>query len=189
MPKTGVSEKWIETGYQLFSQEGIPGIQIERMSRILGLNKSSFYHYFGTLEIFLDRLITHHHNHVELLVSDIKKADFFDPDLLNTLIQRQVTVMVQVQLKNSKSNSTLLAIGKIIEEQIDQAILPVWANYIGIPQNSGLAYKYLECVRDAFYTRISFEQFTYCFLHEFASGAKEIANQMQTQNFLLKVNA
>ena len=48
---------WTEAGYKLFAEEGLEGIQVERLARILQLNKSGFYHYFGDLDGYCEELI------------------------------------------------------------------------------------------------------------------------------------
>src|SRR5688500_2049134 len=92
------SAKWIETGYNLFAIEGPEGVHIEKIARILGANKSSFYHFFGTLEIFFDELILHHYDKIDLALKDCKNARSLDPEYLDQVVQHKVAFMVQVQL-------------------------------------------------------------------------------------------
>ena len=37
---------WITLGYNIFALEGINGLKIERLAKMAGKNKSSFYHFF-----------------------------------------------------------------------------------------------------------------------------------------------
>ena len=60
MEKHKNSAAWTEVGYDLFAHEGLDGIQVERLARILQLNKSGFYHYFGDLEGFCMELFALH---------------------------------------------------------------------------------------------------------------------------------
>jgi AcrR family transcriptional regulator len=60
MKNTKNLSTWLDTGYELFAREGLEGIQIERLARIVGLNKSGFYHYFGNLEIYRHELVKSH---------------------------------------------------------------------------------------------------------------------------------
>ena len=49
MPKIiAKKQDWVDLGYRLFSEQGISGIVIEKMSEKLKVNKSSFYLYFKT---------------------------------------------------------------------------------------------------------------------------------------------
>ena len=60
MEKAKNSSVWTEVGYNLFAEEGIEGIQVERLARILQLNKSGFYHYFGDIDGYCEELINLH---------------------------------------------------------------------------------------------------------------------------------
>ena len=56
MPKIVAQKKdWIELGYKLFSETGISGIVIEKMSKILNCNKSSFYWHFKAKKEFIQQ--------------------------------------------------------------------------------------------------------------------------------------
>lgn len=58
MPKiVAQKEDWILLGYKLFSEQGISGIVIEKMSKKLECNKSSFYWHFSTKKEFINELI------------------------------------------------------------------------------------------------------------------------------------
>jgi len=59
MPKIiATKEDWISLGYDLFSQEGISGIVVEKMAAKLRVNKSSFYWHFKTKKDFLNEIIS-----------------------------------------------------------------------------------------------------------------------------------
>ena len=58
MPKiVAKKEDWINLGYRLFSEEGASGIIVEKMAKILKVNKSSFYWHFKTKTDFIEQLI------------------------------------------------------------------------------------------------------------------------------------
>lgn len=58
MPKIiAKKEDWVRLGYRLFSEKGIVGIVIEKMSKKLGVNKSSFYWHFSTRKAFIEQII------------------------------------------------------------------------------------------------------------------------------------
>ena len=59
MPKIiAKKEDWINLGYRTFSEQGASGIVVEKMARILNVNKSSFYWHFKTRKDFIENLIT-----------------------------------------------------------------------------------------------------------------------------------
>ncbi len=60
MPKIVATKKdWIKLGYKLFSENGEQGLNVDKMSRILDCNKSSFYWHFKTKKGFINDLIQH----------------------------------------------------------------------------------------------------------------------------------
>ena len=47
-----IEKKWLEVGYRCFADRGPNGLKVERLSKKVGKNKSSFYHLFADLEVF-----------------------------------------------------------------------------------------------------------------------------------------
>ena len=57
MPKIiAKKEDWISLGYRLFSEDGVSGIIVEKMAKLLRVNKSSFYWHFKTKKNFIEQL-------------------------------------------------------------------------------------------------------------------------------------
>lgn len=185
MARLKVSESWIETGYHLFAHEGLDHIQIEKMARTLLLNKSGFYHYFGTFEIFFEQLLLHHHTKIDHFVNDIRNCQNIDPDFINAMIEHKVSLMVQIHLTRNKNNTTFNCAAEHSDQKIEQAVLPIWAEHIGLLKYD-LASRYWKLVRDMFYTRVTFDNFTYSFLHRLASDAKEIVEGILKESALVK---
>jgi len=77
---------WIEAGYELFAFEGVEGIQIERLARIVDHNKSSFYHYFGDLEGFFADLVKQHVELTDRYNDELKKITTIDPEFIQLLV-------------------------------------------------------------------------------------------------------
>lgn len=177
MQKT--STKWIETGYNLLAIAGPGGVHIEKIARILEANKSSFYHFFGTMEIFYDELILHHYERIDMVLNECKNLQSLDPEYLVQMVKHKVIFMVQVQLARQKNDPLFSKASLHINQKIDQSILRLWNKHIGIFDNDVLSLLYLNFVRDTFYSRVTFENFTYGFLHDMAVEAKKIVDEIR----------
>jgi AcrR family transcriptional regulator len=58
MPKiVARKEDWIKLGYKLFAEQGVSGINVEKMAKMLKVNKSSFYWHFKTKKDFIEELV------------------------------------------------------------------------------------------------------------------------------------
>ncbi len=171
---------WIKAGYDLFAQEGHEGLQVERLARILGLNKSGFYHYFGNHDIYFEYLVQHHHEQVDRLVRDIGTIQRFDPDYLEVMLHHRDTVMATMQLVRNRHIKLFEKAFTETNHKIDQALLPIWSLYLGIPHQPELAQRYQAMVRDVFYSRVKPELMNYEFLHDLYSEAKSLVEEIIT---------
>ena len=58
MPKiVATKDQWIELGYQLFSDAGDKGLNVDVMSKALNCNRSSFYWHFKSKHDFINELV------------------------------------------------------------------------------------------------------------------------------------
>jgi len=185
MPKEKTSEKWIEAGYDLFARKGPEGIHVEKIARTLDLNKSSFYHHFGTLEIFYEYLVLHHYKELDVAMSDAQDAQTLDPEYLNVVLMHKVPFMVQVQLSRHTTNPLFSEAAVKVNQKIDQSVIHLWSKHLGL-HNKQLALLFLGFVRDTFYARVTFENFNYAFLRDLARESKAIVEEIQLGNLPLE---
>ena len=167
-------KKWIETGYELFAEEGPEGIQVERLARILSLNKSGFYHYFGDMESYSNELIKHHYQVFDQFLSDVGGCKTVDPDYALILLKHKTTVMAQMHLVRNKSNPMFHGAHQELDDKVSRAVLNIWATHINIPNNPELVSQYFGIIRDMFYSRITWQTFTYDYLHAMAEESKDV---------------
>jgi len=178
MEKAKTSLLWAAAGYDLFAKEGLEGIQVERLARILQLNKSGFYHYFADLEGFCQELIQLHRRKMDLLFSEVREIKKLDPDYLLLLVKHSSTVLFQVQLTRNKDQHSFYEVSQEIERRANEVITHLWVDYLGSNVNPELIMRYYNFVRDTFYTRVSVRNFNFQFLHNLISEAKVLIDQV-----------
>lgn len=188
MKKSIAYQSWIDAGYDLFAREGMDGIQVERLARQLDLNKSGFYHYFGNRDAYLKRLMDHHRLMCGEIVNEIATTTNFDPDYLHVLVKHKIVVIAHMQLVRNRHIDLLASTFTEMNQKIDQALVPIWSEFLGIPDQPALALRYYEIIHDAFFSRVTFETMTFEFLHEIASEAKKVMQfpQQDTESSLKK---
>ena len=178
MDKQKNSSMWTEEGYSIFAKEALYGIQVERLARILSINKSGFYHYFGDIEGFCLALVQLHKKKVGDFLQEVAVIKKLDPDYLHLLIKYREMVMFQVQLTRSPGNNSFYAASEIVDQNVSHAVQQLWCDYLDVPVNSDLGLRYFAIVRDMFYTRINFQNLTYTFLHNLVTDARTIMNEI-----------
>jgi len=178
MEKAKTSLLWTEAGYELFAVEGLEGIQVERLARILQLNKSGFYHYFADLEGFCEELVQLHQRKIDLLLSEVRKIKQLDPDYLMLLVKHTSTVLFQVQITRNKEQYSFYETSQEIERRVNEVVSHLWVDYLGSNVNPEYIMRYYDFVRDTFYTRVSVLNFNFQFLHNLITDAKVLIDQV-----------
>jgi AcrR family transcriptional regulator len=176
MSKSNAYEAWINAGYDLFSQEGYDGIQIERLARMIDLNKSGFYYYFGNRDTFFQHLMQHHLRHADALVEAVGSMDQFVPQYIQLLADFPTPVLVHMQLARENHLSLFAATFADVNKKVGAAVLPLWAAFIETSENPHLAFRYYELFRDMLYARMNKHNLSYEFIHAICMEAKDICH-------------
>ena len=161
MIESNSKNKWIETGYELFAIDGPEGIQVERLARILKLNKSGFYHYFGDRDIFFSMLIDHHRQVNDSFADEISQLDSFDPDFLKLVIKYKTAVLFQGQLRKNHNNPLFIETFLKVKKLNEKVMIPLWTSHLKIKDNLQLTTDLWDIFRDVFFIRISNANFNY----------------------------
>ena len=66
----------------------------------------------------------------------------------------------------------------MVDQKVQVAICELWCDYLNIPSDTDLGIRYYAIVRDMFYTRISFQNLNYTFLHNMVTDAKSIMDEI-----------
>jgi AcrR family transcriptional regulator len=177
MEKSKNSSVWTEAGYEIFAAEGIDGIQVERLARILGLNKSGFYHYFGDLEGYCDELISLHKRKADVYLADVATIKTIDPDYFNVIVKHRIPILFHLQLIRRKDKPEFYNTAEKIDQQEDTLIGELWSDYLGF-HDPALAMRYFAVVRDMLYARLSFKNLTFLGLRDLMSEAKAVMQQI-----------
>jgi AcrR family transcriptional regulator len=71
------TEICISKGYEFFSLFVEKGLIIEQLAKEVGKSKSSFYHHFADLEIFLEKLLQYHLSKSNIIAEKERKGSRF----------------------------------------------------------------------------------------------------------------
>jgi len=174
MGRVNNATAWVQVGYEIFADEGTDGIQVERLARILNLNKSAFYHYFGDLDHFYDALLKMHEEKANHYIEDMLEAKTIDPDYMNVAVKHAMACLFQMKLVKCKPSSTFFKTADSIDKKIILIVQNMWAEYIGYQDQPAMAMQYYGIVRDMLYTRLNSSTLNYPGLQSLMAEAKEM---------------
>jgi AcrR family transcriptional regulator len=164
---------WLDAGYDLFIDQGHYGINVEQLARVLGRNKSAFYHYFGDKETYLKFLLKYQVTKVDSFIHEIKVIDQYD-HYIHLLIKHHRIILFNSQLIKNCNHKLCDQTLQEIHLRMDECILPMWSKYVGLEHDPDLSKRYHTIIRDYMYIRVTPELFNYDFLSALANEARLI---------------
>jgi AcrR family transcriptional regulator len=171
-------DTWIKAGYKLLGTEGMDGIKVERLAKILDLNKSGFYHYFGAMELYIKRMLQYHVGLATTIASEVARCQNIDPDLLLLIVEHKSFFLVEAQLlvkaRSSHLDEGVDEAGRIVNDEL----LLLWRKTCDVPEDSSAALGFLNIIRHFFYARMDPENVNYEFLHGLAVETEGVLHKV-----------
>jgi AcrR family transcriptional regulator len=168
-----IEKSWIEKGYRFFAYEGPSGLKIERLSKEVGKNKSSFYHLFADLEVFTERLLKFHF-HQAKIIADKESISKNESELIDIILEHKIDLLFNRQLRIHRENPDFKNCFNKINQISIPAILPVWKKIIGISDSTSLAQMVLTLSLENFYLQITDETLNESWLTTYFATLREM---------------
>ncbi|MFM9840933.1 MAG: TetR/AcrR family transcriptional regulator [Cyclobacteriaceae bacterium] len=175
--KTDSKTPWIVCGYQTFAKEGPNGLKIEVIAREVNKNKSSFYHHFADLNIFMEVLLDYHMERAKIISSQEALCKNVVPDLLNLLVTIKTDLLFNRQLRINRTNEQFKSCFQKSSRMVGESILDIWAEMLGLTDNSDLARMVLNLSIENFYLQITEETLTYEWLENYMAELKNMSEE------------
>lgn len=170
---------WIEIGYQLFAKNGPQSLKIEPMSKLICVNKSSFYHYFADLDLFIDDLLQHHLNQSAIIAQKEQQIQNIHPQLINMLIEHQTDLLFNRQLRfNKHIHRFAKAIAKS-DEIIGEYFIQIWVRELSLSLQPPQLKAIFSLAIENFYLQINEVNLNQQWLSEYFNNLKSTIKLMQ----------
>lgn len=167
---------WIKKGYEIFALSGQSGLKIEPLAKKVGKSKSSFYHYFADLELFIDNLLKHHIDQSYIIADKENCANNIDPELINILVEHRLDLLFNRQLRinqNIKSFSdTLIQSNKIVGD----AFVKIWVKDLRLQLTQNQIQGVFTLALENFFLQINADNLNNKWLSEYFVNLKRITN-------------
>lgn len=168
-----IEKIWLETGYKCFAYEGPKGLKIERLSKEVGKNKSSFYHLFADLEVFTESLLEFHLSRAKNISTKESNAKN-EEELISIIIEHKTDLLFNRQLRIHRNHPEFKEYLDRIMQFSVQGLLPVWKNIISLSENSALAQMVLHLSLENFYLQITDETLNESWLKAYFADIRQM---------------
>ncbi len=173
-----IQKSWIEKGYRSFAFEGPNGLKIERLSKEVGKNKSSFYHLFADLEVFTTVLLGYHLERSSIIAEKESECCQLE-DLIGVLVEHKIDLLFSRQLRIHRENTEFEECFLKVNEISMPAIVPIWSDIIELHDNSYLAELVLQLSLENFFLQITNETLDPIWLHDYFHKIKFLVSQFK----------
>jgi AcrR family transcriptional regulator len=174
---TTTHDNWIKAGYETFARTGQSGLKIEPLAKKVGISKSSFYHHFADLEVFMKCLLDHHLSQSYIIADKEQKANTIDPELIQVLVEHKIDLLFNRQLRIHKNvqafEQTLVQSSKIVGDAFKMAWVRDLNLHLTQAQTEGLFTLALE----NFYLQINEDNLNNKWLSEYFYSLKKTASK------------
>jgi AcrR family transcriptional regulator len=172
---------WISKGYEAFALLGEQGLVIEQLAKAVGKSKSSFYHHFANMDIFLDEILLHHLVKSAIIAEKERKAAHITPDLINILLEHKVDLLFNRQLRINANkahfNETLLKSNAIIGTDF----IRLWLTDTKLNVTPKQAEAIFELAMENFFLQINTDNITKEWLNNYFDNLKRITRNFETR--------
>jgi AcrR family transcriptional regulator len=172
-------EIWIKTGYATFAIHGEKGLNVEQLAKEVGISKSSFYHHFGDLENFMEKLLQLHLQQSRVIAEKEKMAQSINPGLIQILLEHRNDILFNRQLRinahHPNYNHTLL----ISNQVIGKDFILLWLKDTKLPLNFRQAEGIFDLALENFFLQLNPENFTQKWLEAYFENLKRISSKFK----------
>ncbi|MEZ4772416.1 MAG: TetR/AcrR family transcriptional regulator [Bacteroidia bacterium] len=167
---------WIKKGYETFALGGATGLKIESLSRKVGVSKSSFYHHFADLEIFIGFLLKHHISQSCIMAEKELNAKNINPDLIDILAEHKIDLLFNRQLRINREIQSFADTLSESNKIVGDGFVLVWVKDLNLQFTQKQLAAFFELALENFYLQINSENLNHQWLSDYFANLKRIAN-------------
>lgn len=177
--KNELTDAWIQAGYKTFALLGPSALKIEVLARDVNKSKSSFYHHFVDIEIFIEELLEHHLRQSAIIAELERECKSIDPELLEIILANKLDLLFSRQLRVHRNIKKYKDCLDKSNQIVGEAILPIWSQSLGLSGNSDLSAMVLRLSLENFYLQITEETLNLDWLKSYFSDLKEMVDGLK----------
>ncbi len=167
---------WIKTGYEICALQGFDALKIETLSKKVGISKSSFYHHFVDLPIFITHhLLKYHLQQSHIIAKKEQNCTCINPELINILIEHKIDLLFNRQLRIHNENNLFTETLSQSNAILGNSFVLIWIKELNLCLNENQLAGLFELALENFYLQINHENLNQNWLSAYFDNLKKIA--------------
>ncbi|MEM9326415.1 MAG: TetR/AcrR family transcriptional regulator [Bacteroidota bacterium] len=179
---TDLQSPWVVQGYRTFALDGPARLKVERLAQEVGKNKSSFYHHFAELEVFKHHLLRYHLSQADIMAKKEANCQSHE-ELIDILLDHKLDLLFSRQLRVHRDNPDFLACFMKTNEITYQSFVRLWAQILGLEDDSYLAGLVLKLSLENLFLQITEQTLERSWLENYFSDIQGMVQAFKTHGW------
>ncbi|MGL1885998.1 MAG: TetR/AcrR family transcriptional regulator [Reichenbachiella sp.] len=146
-------QKWINSGYSLFSEIGPESLNVEKLSNLVCLSRSSFYYYFKDMMSFEEVLLSDHVSNYRRFGELMENYDHFDQLFSDEIMIHREALAFQRQLLIHKSVKRYLKCSDASRDFTEAKTYDLWTTMKKVDKSSPEEWALFKAIRDFYFVQ------------------------------------
>ncbi len=169
---------WLVKGYEVFSMLGPQGLKIEPLAKSVGINKSSFYHHFADLELFVDALLELHLHRAQEMALKESRVKSIIPEMIDILLEHKLDLLFNRQLRIHENISSFKETLMRSTTTIGDSFKQVWALELDVKVKASQVDSLYALALEGFFLKINPQNLTRSWLTEYFLNLKKVTESL-----------
>jgi len=161
------------------AEKGFECLSINVICRFVGKSKSSFYNYFGEIELFREELMAFHLKRAFDFAKKIENCEKIQPDLIEVFMDYKTDIFFYKQLRIYRNNLIYENYNQKIFELFENAVCDKWADYFEFENRQIFVKKFNKFLSEHFLMSISLDSYTFGWIKNYLTEILEMVRQLK----------
>ncbi|MEM6877898.1 MAG: TetR/AcrR family transcriptional regulator [Bacteroidota bacterium] len=172
-------DEWFVKSYLMVAEQGIESLSVNLIARTVGKSKSSFYHYFGDLEMFKVALLEYHLQQATAFAEDINACQCVFPDIIDTFTNRKIDLLFHKQLRVKRKDPIFSQYIEKTYKCVEDAAMDLWTLHFGLENQKLFSRKFFAFVSEHFLFSMTIENYDAEWLVSYLEKIADLLSEMR----------
>lgn len=163
----------------MLALQGENALKIEILAKKIGISKSSFYHHFADMQLFVEALLNYHLEQSKVIAEKEKSAKTIQPELIDILVAHKIDLLFNRQLRFNQQKNEFRETLEKSNQIIGNEFVRIWATDLQLNLSVKQLESIFELALENFFLQINPENITFEWISNYFENLKRIAKNFE----------
>ncbi|SDL80422.1 transcriptional regulator, TetR family [Chryseobacterium taihuense] len=163
----------------MLALQGENALKIEMLAKKIGISKSSFYHHFADMQLFVEALLNYHLEQSKVIAEKERLAQTIQPELIEILVEHKIDLLFNRQLRFNQQKNEFRETLEKSNQIIGNEFVRIWATDLQLNLSVKQLESIFELALENFFLQINPENITFEWISNYFENLKRIAKNFE----------